>query len=342
MIAQPSEQPAAETLAYALPALIYARFRITLRALGPARLPVYQGSMLRGAFGHALRWTVCSFGPEAPCAPCVLRRECPYPRIFETPIVEAPAAGFLDGVSSAPRPYVFEPGAEATSLAPGDSLPFDLLLFGGACELQRYALATIERMAGEGLGAAVGGRRGTFELARVQGVGPGGAVDLPFESGRGGAVIAGPSPAWPGSPLPTDPLPGDGRRVRLRFLTAARLLEKKRLVVPDRPRQLAFAMVRRVLDLATFHMPGAAVDWTFRPLLEHAGRLRVVESDLSFHDGERYSQRQQAHTPLGGFLGSIVLEGDLAPLAPLLRAAEVVHFGKGTVFGLGRVVIEAA
>lgn len=306
----------AEAPPYALPALTYARFQVTLRALSPARLAAYQGSMLRGAFGHALRKTVCSFGPEAPCAPCVLRRECPYPRVFETPIVEAPAAGFLDGVSTAPRPYVFEPGGSATSLAPGALLPFDLLLFGGAIELQRYALAAIERMAGVGLGAAVGGRMGTFEVAEVVGGGP-------------------------GSPLPNDPLPGDGLRIRLRFTTAARLLEKKRLVPPDRPRQLAFAFVRRVLDLATFHMPGSAVDWTFKPLLEQAGRLRVVESDLAFHDGERYSQRQQAHTPLGGFLGSIVLEGDLAPLAPLLRAAEVVHFGKGTVFGLGRVVIEA-
>jgi len=79
-----------------------------------------------------------------------------------------------------------------------------------------------------------------------------------------------------------------------------------------------------------------------QPLLEHAGRLRVVESDLSFHDGERYSQRQKAHTPFGGIMWSIVLEGDLAPIAPLLRAAKVVHFGKGTVFGLGRVAVEAA
>jgi len=202
-------------------------------------------------------------------------------------------------------------------MAPGGLLPFDLLLFGGAIELQRYALAAIERMAGVGLGAAVGGRMGRFEVAEV----------------AGGGL---------GVPLPNDPLPGDGRRVRLRFLTAACLLEKKRLVPPDRPRGLSFAFVRRVLDLVTFHMPGRAVDWTFKPLLEQAGRLRVTTSDLAFHDGERYSNRRQAHTPLGGFLGSIVLEGDLAPLAPLLRAAEVVHFGKGTVFGLGRVAVEAA
>lgn len=317
VIAKESEHSGASLLAFALPALTYARFRITLRALAPARLPPYQGSMLRGAFGHALRRAVCSFGPETLCAPCVLRRECPYPRIFETPIVEAPAGGFLDGVQNAPRPYVFEPGGSETSMAPGDLVPFDLLLFGGAIELQRYALAAIERMASMGLGAAVGGRMGRFEVAQVLGGGP-------------------------GVPLPNDPLPGEGRRVRLRFLTAARLMEKKRLVPPDRPRGLAFAFVRRVLDLATFHMPGSAVDWAFKPLLELAGRLQMVESDLAFHDGERYSNRQQAHTPLGGFLGSIVLEGNLAPLAPLLRAAEVVHFGKGTVFGLGRVAVEAA
>ena len=85
VIAKPSENPAAEPPAFAFSALNYARFRVTLRALGPARLPPHQGSMLR------------SFVLEAPCAPCVLRRECPYPRIFETTIVEAPAGGFLDG-----------------------------------------------------------------------------------------------------------------------------------------------------------------------------------------------------------------------------------------------------
>lgn len=32
---------------------------------------------------------------------------------------------------------------------------------------------------------------------------------------------------------------------------------------------------------------------------------------------------------------------DLAPFAPLLRAAEVLHAGKGVVFGLGKVEVMA-
>lgn len=45
---------------------------------------------------------------------------------------------------------------------------------------------------------------------------------------------------------------------------------------------------------------------------------------------------------LGGLVGDLHLEGDLAPFAPLLRAAEVVHVGKGATFGLGKVEIRTA
>src|SRR5207253_6679016 len=117
------------------------------------RLPLYKGSLLRGAFGHALRRSVCAFGPGAPCPTCALRRACPYPRIFETLIEDdAPPPPFLKGVPTAPRPYVFEPGTERRDFAPGDLLPFDLLLFGQAVELQAYALLAVSRMAASGLG----------------------------------------------------------------------------------------------------------------------------------------------------------------------------------------------
>lgn len=34
-------------------------------------------------------------------------------------------------------------------------------------------------------------------------------------------------------------------------------------------------------------------------------------------------------------------EGDVSPFAPLLRAAEILHAGKGAVFGLGKVEVVA-
>ena len=43
---------------------------------------------------------------------------------------------------------------------------------------------------------------------------------------------------------------------------------------------------------------------------------------------------------MGGVGGSIEFEGGLAPCLPLLRVAEVVHLGKETSFGLGKVRVE--
>jgi hypothetical protein len=125
-----------------------------LRAGRAGRLPPDKGSLLRGAFGHALRRAVCAFGPDTPCPACSLRRACPYPRIFETLIGEADPPPFLKGLATAPRPYVFEPATEICDFRSGDPLPFDLLLFGQAVELQAYALLAVERMAAAGLGEA--------------------------------------------------------------------------------------------------------------------------------------------------------------------------------------------
>ncbi|MGH9361467.1 MAG: hypothetical protein ACRD2T_06075, partial [Thermoanaerobaculia bacterium] len=136
---------------YLLPRIPYLRLRCTLRALESAHLPPYHGSMLRGAFGHALRRSVCAMGPAQPCVSCQLRRACVYTRLFETFIEEEPPP-FLRGLPTAPRPYVIEPRSGRTEFAPGDPLELDLLLFGCAVDLVAYALLAIERMAAGGLG----------------------------------------------------------------------------------------------------------------------------------------------------------------------------------------------
>lgn len=99
-------------------------------------------------------------------------------------------------------------------------------------------------------------------------------------------------------------------------------------------------MLRRVLEMAHWHVPGAAVDWEFYPLLQRCEEVRVAGSDLRWLDWERWSQRQNAAMKLGGIVGTLTLEGDLAPFTSLLRAAEVLHAGKGAAFGLGKMEVE--
>jgi hypothetical protein len=272
-------------------------------------------------------------GPGQPCDSCRLRRACVYTRIFET-FVEGEPPPFLRGLPTSPRPYVFEPASEERHFAPGDPLGFDLLLFGQAAELEAYALLAIERMAAGGLGRD----RFPFMLDRVQV--PGGETGWRDVLAQGRAV---PGAIVPRSLPATDGL-GRSRAV-IRFTTPTRLIHRDHLQPSVGFRALVFAMLRRTLEIAHFHVPlvpgvsGAAIDWNFSPLLDQASAVRVTASRLAWHDWERYSNRQGRKMTLGGFTGEMEIAGDLEPFAPLLRTAEILHVGKGATFGLGRIEI---
>jgi hypothetical protein len=326
-----------------LPRIPYLRLRFSLAARERAVLPPYHGSLLRGAFGHALRASVCSMGRGQACAACRLRVACPYTHIFET-LIEGEPPPFLKGLTTAPRPYVFEPRCETETFSPGDPLAFDLLLFGQAAELSPYAILAVERMAAAGLGA----RRHRFALDRVEAPEIAGGGREVYSRARGAAPSGALSglpvlpPAAPPIPQTSPkPLTGEGgSRAVLRFLTPTRLKSGGRLREDFRFRELAFTTLRRMLEIAHFHASGERVDWEIRPYLEQASAVRVAASDLRWQGWQRYSNRQRRSIEMGGIVGMVELAGDLAPFLPLLRTAEVLHLGKGATFGLGRVVVE--
>ncbi len=82
-----------------------ARYRFTFRAQTPIQFPAYAGSTWRGAFGHALRRTVC-ITREPDCSQCLLWRSCVYSQVFETPAGQGP---LLEKINAAPHPYIMQP-----------------------------------------------------------------------------------------------------------------------------------------------------------------------------------------------------------------------------------------
>src|SRR5690606_12579235 len=101
------------------------RYTFTVRALQSLRLPDYAGSMLRGAFGHALRRVACMTRMKE-CTGCPLLATCPYSQIFETPPLAHHA---LQKFSAMPNPYVIEPPeGGARVLAEGDTFSFSMVL----------------------------------------------------------------------------------------------------------------------------------------------------------------------------------------------------------------------
>ncbi|HEY6323162.1 MAG TPA: CRISPR system precrRNA processing endoribonuclease RAMP protein Cas6 [Thermoanaerobaculia bacterium] len=263
-----------------------------------------------------------------PRGSCRLRRECAHTRLFET-LIDGEAPPFLRGLPTAPRPFIFEPREGGRRLAAGEPLRFDLVLLGQAAELQAFAVLAVERMAAAGLARA----RHRFAVEQVACLEPDGGW-REIGGGNGGGGGAAPSATC----LPPAELP-DPTHATLRFVTPTRLKIRDHLVTTIGFRALAFAMLRRCLELAHFHVPGAAIDWGFQPLLVAAGGVRAKTARLRWRDWQRWSNRQGCKMNLGGFVGEMEIEGDLAPFAALLRAAEVLHVGKGATFGLGRMEI---
>src|SRR5690606_18577377 len=111
--------------------------------------PDYAGSMLRGAFGHALRRVSCMTRMKN-CTGCPLLATCPYSQIFETP----PLANHpLQKFSAMPNPYVIEPPeGGARSLGEGDTFSFSMVLMGKALQQLPLIVLAWERALAQGLG----------------------------------------------------------------------------------------------------------------------------------------------------------------------------------------------
>ncbi len=297
-----------------------ARYRYHFIALTPVQFPEWSGSVLRGAFGHALRRIAC-MTRQKDCTGCPLLATCPYPSIFAPP----PVDNALQRLTQAPAPYVIEPADwGARRIEAGTAWHFDLVLFGRALkELPMITLAW-RQAARRGLGPG----DGQSELDSIERMLPTGAREkvlaTPDGSLKDHRVLAPDCSALA------------CQRLTLHFRTPLRLQDNGRAVPPARLTavRLLMAAVRRASLIAECHASGPP-NWDY-PALVRLAKTILGTRNLKWQDWTRRSSRQQQSMQLGGAIGTWQLEGELTPFMPALRIGEWLHIGKETVFGLGR------
>jgi hypothetical protein len=98
---------------------------------------------------------------------------------------------------------------------------------------------------------------------------------------------------------------------------------------------LVKALLGRISSLSYFHC-GQRWGTDFRGLIDRAAGVRIVKSETHWEDWSRFSGRQGQRVEMGGLVGRITYAGDLRDYLPLLALGELVHAGKGTVFGNGK------
>jgi hypothetical protein len=290
-------------------------------------LPRFAGSAWRGAFGHALKRTVCTMRLR-PCASCILHTACVYPALFAPPAPNG--SGMLAHADVLPPPYVLDPAGQPEQPSALDQrIIVTLRLFGTGTRAGAYALLALARAAENGIGA----KRISLAPVAIKPAEPA-ACEVPW-SEAALREAARPRPLASPPPMP--------HAVTVQFDTPLRLRLKNDLVTPDalRPAHVFGAAIRRASLLWRCHGP-APIEADFRALKTMVSPLVWRERALGWVESTRYSSRQNTTMQTGGILGTATLElGGLEPLWPFLWLGQFLHVGKNTTMGFGRYRLHA-
>ena len=255
------------------------------------------GGRVRGALGHVLH----EADLESPRAR-TRREKLGLPTAFELIYASRfPAPERASPLAHAPaRPVVIKARGE------GRRLSVTIRLFGAAMLYQREIEKALARTLEGGIAIAAGAR----SRARLS------PTSLVVEV-----------PRLEGIELPTD-------SVRVVFSTPLALLRGERLrATPD---AVLGSLLSRIAALAAWQ--GMAIEADAVALAAELDRLHCAWHESSVVDWQRRSAAQPGRLiPMTGYLGSLLVEGDMELWRPILHLAPNTHIGSHTTFGMGEV-----
>ena len=304
------------------------RLRVHAQATQAIHMPPYWGSTLRGAFGMALLRSCCVLRRQK-CETCPLRGSCVYSYVFDTPVNTGENN---KRYSNAPHPFVFHLNLEQDQeIQPGGTFFFEMTVIGKAIKHLPYIVLAFHRMGRIGIGKG----RGKFDIEDVKTVGPDGKE---LEVVCTQAEYCSPSATLSLNRAYQEAVKMNTRKLELSFLTPTRLTHQGKLC-----RELVFSVLvrnlaMRLLNLQRFHGKPDS-DLPVSEMAAAAETIRTVRENITWHDWQRYSHRQKKRMTLGGMVGKVEFEGEMAPFLPLLILGSWINLGKGTSFGLGRYQI---
>ncbi len=280
----------------------YLPMRISLMSKETSVLPEYLGSTLRGAIGQALHHNTIAFN-----------------YLYNNRTLSGDKQDIVN-------PYVIVPPAfNETSFHAGEELGFQFFLLGEAAQYARSLVNALHDIQKLKLGAS----RHPFILKKVTH-----SLDqrVIWQEGLFNEVAAR-SVIVPYQSL------SDIRRLTIRVHTPLRIRRNGALLeIIDFP-TIIRNITHRVEAIAMRY--GGWVDTMEIDRLQTlASEISIIQSHLNFKSMKRYSNRLGKKMDFGGLLGTIQFEGELTPFVPWLYAAQILHIGRNTTFGMGRIEVE--
>ncbi len=210
---------------------------------------------------------------------------------------------------------------------PGEIITFEITLIGRAVEHLKDFIGTFEKMGRAGLGA----EKARFRIENVEGLkrdGNRAVIYIPDEEAElkvfeilSGKDLAGPFPSRKNECL------------EIEFLTPIQVKYNPKLQTNLYFYTFANHLFTR-LDMLSYVYCGKALEVDFKGLIIRSHWIRTKESNLFWVNSEPTAQ--DTYYKMGGYIGSIVYEGNLEEFYPFLALGQYLHTGKGATYGFGK------
>ena len=309
--------------------LYFFKYHINFLAKDHISFRSYKGSALRGMFGYVLRKLACTM-KKRNCHGCLLRSNCVYAYLFETPISEDDPDH--KRYRNAPHPYIITPPLiKEGHISPKTQFSCELILIGKANDYLPYFVYTFSEMGKLGLGT----KRRKFRLINVEAISLDGSKTEVYNT-RDNRL------KFPNSPITYKDIATKGLNkdyLTLCFSTPVRIKDKGDLLSTSIPFRLLIERLYERATLLSHYHCGSEKRPCGDEFLEGADKVKIKYNCLKWYDWQRYSKRK-GPMKLGGLVGHITYEGNLEKFYPLLRVGEYIHVGKAVTFGLGKYSLE--
>ena len=291
---------------------------VSLKCLEKATLNSYHGSMIRGVIGQTLRKVSCTKGKSTDCGQCSSFKSCPYANVFYS--IDKSSEDMLTKVTTIPNPFVVYPLMKGKEkFEEGESLKFNLTLFGKAISYLHYFIHALNEIKERGLGSG----RKKFELEYIKDIKTGEMIligdELSCKDIRG-------------YKLDIEPL--NVKRITLEFDTPLRIKhEGKPAGTIDF--EIAMKNILRRIAMAHEYFMDKKIDIDYKKLIDESSGIKTVKTNIRWKKLTRFSSRAKRKLSIGGMSGKISFSGNLTKFYPYIKAGEILHIGSGCTLGLG-------
>jgi len=313
-----------------------AKYRFMLQPKDLIRTPKYTGNYLRKDFPSIFHQIAC-LEPDDDCKKCKQKDNCPFfISLDDRNVIKDPE---YKRYKTPPKPFIFEPPLKRKLFySPQNPLYFDLTLFGKALEYLPFFVASIRQLGEIGIGQ----NYGKYDLKKIQ-------VFNLLENRTTNEININGEAKY------------DENDGSISFLELFDKFEEENnsaeevavsIVTPFRMKRLRTegwhfyfrSLVKNILTrLANLAL--AYSDYEeflyFPDVLFEAGKIRTIKENLIWEDW-RHPSIMQKHPDShnGGYYGEVTYQGNAANFMPILRLGELIHIGKNTSYGLGRILVE--